>query len=283
MIKKVIHTIAKYKMLEKYSQVSVGFSGGADSTALMLILCELGYKVRAFHINHGIRGDEAKRDENFCIETAKKLSAEIEVISLDIPSIAKQRGKGIEETARDCRYEIFSRAITVTAHTADDSAETILFNLIRGTGIDGLCGIPPVRKNGENFVVRPLIECTRAEVESFLKHRNQEFMTDSTNLTNDYTRNKIRNEIIPLIREINPSFGRTVKNTANILQSAREFIDSAETPEKLKKAPKIIRLREIERMLKEQNIAVNYGKLSDLDNILTATGSIFDENGKIKC
>jgi tRNA(Ile)-lysidine synthase len=274
MIKKVIHTINKFSLLKKTQNVTIALSGGADSTALFLVLYELGYAVNALHINHGIRGEEAKRDENFCRELCEKHKISLEIKTFNIPEIARENKKGVEETARNIRYECFAEnETTATAHTADDNAETVLFNLIRGTGLKGLCGIPPIREG----IVRPLIECSRAEVEAFLKHRNQEFVTDSSNLSDDYTRNKIRRNLIPIIKEINPNFPSTLVNMIKALTLENEFIEkSADNAELTKKTDKVLRLRIIERILFEGGYSINSGKINDLDNIFMKTGSIFD-------
>ncbi len=204
--------IEKYSMLSHGDNVIVGLSGGADSCAMLHFLCsvrdEFALKITAVHVNHMIRGEEAERDalaaENFC----KKLGVKFVLYERDVPEIAAQNGQGLEECGRNVRYEIFQQEAAkcggkiATAHTLSDSAETVLFHMIRGCSLSGLKGIPPVREN----IIRPLILCEREEIEAYCSEHNIEYMTDSTNLSSDYARNKIRLQILPIMREMNPSF-----------------------------------------------------------------------------
>lgn len=203
-------TIEKYGMLEKDDTVVVGLSGGADSVCLLHSLLSLREKynltVVAAHINHGIRGDEAKRDEDFCIALCKKLKTDIRVFHADIPELSKQRKLGEEECGRVVRYEFFKsvageKGKIATAHNLNDNAETVLLNITRGTGNRGMCGIPAVRDN----IIRPLLETSRQEIEQYCMENGLDYVTDSTNLSCDYSRNKIRNGVMPVLREINPS------------------------------------------------------------------------------
>ncbi len=195
-------------MIEKGDTVIVGLSGGADSVclthALNAIKNEYALKLTAAHVNHGIRGAEADRDENFCREFCEKLGIRLEILKADIPALSRQKGIGEEECGRLVRYEFFNSLAgksgkIATAHNLNDSAETLIFNLARGTALKGAGGIPPVRDN----VIRPLIMTSRNEIEGYCRENQLEFVTDSTNLENEYTRNKIRNKILPLMREIN--------------------------------------------------------------------------------
>ena len=214
---KVDKYIEKHKLLEKSSPVLVALSGGADSVALLLVLYKLGYKCEAIHCNFHLRGEESNRDENFATALCQKLGISLHVIHFDTTAYAKSHGISIEMAAREQRYDAFEKqrkhigaqAIAV-AHHRDDCAETLLLNLIRGTGIKGLRGIQP--KNG--YVVRPLLCVGRNEIIDYLKWRKEEFVTDSTNLTSDYTRNKIRLEVLPKLAEINPSINESIATTA---------------------------------------------------------------------
>ena len=192
-------------MLSKNEKVLVGLSGGADSVALMLALIELGYKVFACHINHQLRGDESDRDESFCRKLCKDNEIELFAEKIDVNTFCKENKVGTEEGARILRYQVFSKysqeAKIATAHTNSDNLETVLINMSRGTSLPGLCGIPPIRDN----IIRPLIYCSRQEIEEYLKEKNQEYVTDSTNLSCDYTRNKIRHNVIPELAKINPA------------------------------------------------------------------------------
>ena len=229
MICKVRDTINKFSMLEKANEVIVGFSGGADSTCLLYILNslkdEFGIKVHAAHLNHCLRGTESDRDEDFVRAFCNKHSIRLSVRRADILCESKAHSKGIEEYARQVRYEFFNslcseNSVIATAHSLNDCEETLLFNLARGSSLKGLCSIPPVRDN----IIRPLIECTRNEVEDFCKKYNLDFVTDSSNLSDEYTRNRIRHNIIPLLKEINPSFDSAVLRCINSLRDDDKYL-----------------------------------------------------------
>ena len=220
---KVEKYIEKHNLLEKESPVLVALSGGADSVALLLALYKLGYKCEAIHCNFHLRGEESNRDENFATTLCRKLGIALHIVHFDTTEYAKSQGISIEMAAREQRYDAFEKqrkqtgaqAIAV-AHHRDDSAETLLLNLVRGTGIRGLRGIQP--KNG--YIVRPLLCVGRDEIIDYLKWRNEEFVTDSTNLTSDYTRNKIRLEVLPKLAEINPSIKESIATTAQRIGEA---------------------------------------------------------------
>ena len=170
MICKVRNTIEKYGLLNDVSTLAVGVSGGADSMCLLEILSKLKQEydiiIKAVHINHNIRGDEALRDQKMVEDYCQKLGIDCRVYSVDVPALAKEMGIGEEECGRLKRYECFDNVgcdAVATAHTLSDSIETMMFNLIRGTGLRGLCGIPAKRDN----VIRPLIDCTRGEIEDY--------------------------------------------------------------------------------------------------------------------
>ena len=222
-------------LLKEGADVIVGLSGGADSTALLLVLMRLGYHVRAVHCNFHLRGKESDRDQAFVTDLCSKLGVQLTVCSYDTKSYAKQKGISIEMAARELRYADFERILKETgasavciAHHRDDSVETVLLNLIRGTGIKGLTGIKP--RNGN--IIRPLLCVSRQEIEDWLHSQNQQYITDSTNLETDYTRNKIRLQLLPLMRTINPDADSAVTETAAHLQQAysvyRNAMDQAE-------------------------------------------------------
>ena len=228
MLNRVTATVEKYGLLEKGDSVIVALSGGADSTALLSIFVSLKEKynlsIYAAHLNHNIRGDEAKRDENFCKILCKKFNTELFIKSVDVPTLAKQQKISEELCGRNVRYSVFEElsnefsAKVATAHTASDNAETLLFNITRGASLGGVGAIPPVR----GYIIRPLIECTRAQIEQYCREKNLSYVTDSTNLTDDYTRNKIRHNVIPALRDINPAF----ENSAlRLSENAREISD----------------------------------------------------------
>ena len=217
-------------LLKDGADVIVGLSGGADSTALLLVLLRLGYRCTAVHCNFHLRGAESDRDQAFVTELCKKLGVELTVCSYDTQSYARQKGISIEMAARKLRYADFERIMkergasaVCIAHHRDDSVETVLLNLIRGTGIKGLTGIKP--RNGN--IIRPLLCVSRQEIEEWLQKENQPFITDSTNLETDYTRNKIRLQLLPLMRDINPDVDNAVAETAGHLQQSYAVYSNA--------------------------------------------------------
>jgi tRNA(Ile)-lysidine synthase len=205
---KVISAINDNNMLECCDEVVVGFSGGADSVCLLHVLFSLsqrlGFTVKAAHVNHGIRGDEAKRDEVFSNDFCSRYGIMSHLHTFNCVDEANQSGESLEECGRRVRYNYFNSLVgehgkIATAHNANDNAETVLFNLARGTALKGACGIPCVRDN----IIRPLIYCTRREIELYCEENKLEYITDSTNLSDDYSRNKIRHKILPVLTEIN--------------------------------------------------------------------------------
>ena len=223
MLEKVRQTIEKYHMLKEGEAVLCGLSGGADSVTLLLCLCELGYETAAVHVNHHLRGGEADRDEGFCRELCERLGVPLTVEHIDVKKYCEVTGASTEEGARELRYEAFERSPVekiATAHTLSDSLETAVFNLARGSGARGLRGIPPVRGR----FVRPLIACTRTEIEAFLTERGQEWVTDSTNLTDDYSRNRIRHGIIPVLTALNPDAEHAFERLSETLTADDDYL-----------------------------------------------------------
>ena len=193
-----------YSMIEEGGRVVVGLSGGADSVCLLLVLKKLGFSVEAVHINHMIRGAEADRDEAFVRELCSREEIPLNVYKKDIPKLAGEMHMSEEEAGRYVRYETFyecagENAKIAVAHNKNDLAETVLFNMIRGSSLQGLAGIRPV----SGAVVRPLLMTSRAEIEEYLASIDQTYIVDSTNLETDYSRNKIRHQVIPVLEEMN--------------------------------------------------------------------------------
>lgn len=207
--RKLLNTIKNSDLLGSSRKVAVACSGGADSIALLHALVgvsqELEITVSAVHFNHLIRGVEADRDEEFVRNFCTKYGIEFFSSKGDVPLYAKQNGMSLELAARKLRYEFFETLpedmLIATAHTASDNLETVILNLVRGTGVDGLCGIPPKRGR----FIRPILDCTREEIEDYCNKNNLSFVTDSTNLSDEYTRNKIRHLIVPKLKQINPA------------------------------------------------------------------------------
>lgn len=229
MICKIRQVIDKHYMINNGDSIAVGFSGGADSVCLLHVLTclkdEYDIVLKAVHINHNIRGDEALRDEKFCKEFCQKNGVEFVSFSVDVPALAKEKGISEELCGRQIRYQCFHKLGTdkiAVAHTLSDSAETLLFNLARGTGMKGICGISAVRDN----IIRPLIECTREEIEAYCEANGLPYMTDSTNLSDDYTRNKLRHGVIPVLKSINPSFERNILRLTQNIRLENDFIET---------------------------------------------------------
>lgn len=209
--------------------ILLGFSGGADSTALLHMLRaygkETGAPIYAAHVHHGIRGKEADRDESFCRSVAERLGVELFVLHADVPALAKQSGESMETTARRVRYEFFDELmqahhipLLVTAHNANDNLETMLFNLIRGSGLGGMCGIPVSRLCEGGSLVRPILSMTREEILLYCQEHGLSYVTDSTNTDTDYTRNQIRKELLPPLTAINSA---AVEHAAQLAESLR--------------------------------------------------------------
>ncbi len=210
MIDAVRQTIERYQLLQSGDRVIVALSGGADSTALLYILYSIketyDLTLYAAHLNHLIRGEEATRDEHFCKILCENYNIPLFTRRSDVPALAAQRGVSEELCGRQERYRFFEElsreygAKVATAHTASDNAETLLFHLARGTSVKGAAGIPPKR----GVYIRPLIACTRDQIERCCADNALDFVTDSTNLSDDYTRNKLRHRVIPVLKELNP-------------------------------------------------------------------------------
>lgn len=208
---KALCALRQYSLFSQGDRIAVGVSGGADSVALLRFLAALrpqfSWDLVVCHIHHGLRGAEADRDECFVRALAEQLGLPCAVSRIDAAALALRDHISVEEAGRMARYAFFAQTAgeggrIATAHTLDDSIETVLMNLVRGTGLRGLCGIPRIRGN----IVRPLLDCTRAEVEDYLGALGQPYCTDSTNLTDDYTRNRIRHDILPRLCALNPNF-----------------------------------------------------------------------------
>lgn len=199
----------------------VALSGGADSVALALMMKEMGLNVHALHCNFHLRGKESDRDENFVRHFCDDKNIPLEVCHFDTRNLAKKHGMSIEMEARELRYTWFAEqaqtlkaeAICV-AHHKDDQAETLLLNLIRGTGMRGLAAMHPDRTINGLRILRPLLDRTKQEILDYLASRHQEYVTDSTNLERDALRNRIRLDVMPMLRELNPNITDCLARTA---------------------------------------------------------------------
>ena len=231
MIERVKKTIEDYAMLSKGDRVVVGVSGGADSIALLYILHslnELELDITAAHLNHGLRGEEADRDASFVEKTASSLGIGFEQKRVETLSYKEEKKLSLEDAARELRYEFFDEVYgtlgadkIATAHTQNDQAETVLMRLLRGSGLKGLSGISPVSRG---YLVRPLLFTNRSEIEEYLSSRGIEWVDDSSNESDVFLRNRIRRELIPLLKSYNPKVTQTLARTAEVLQSDYEFV-----------------------------------------------------------
>lgn len=229
-------TIRRHSLLVDGEHVLVALSGGADSVALLRVMLDLGHACSAAHCNFHLRGDESQRDEQFCRDLCRSLSVPLTVFDFDTRAYASANHLSIEMAAREQRYDAFHRLLDgsadaptaiVVGHHREDCAETLLLNLVRGTGLLGLAGMAP--RNG--LVVRPMLEASRAEIEDYLLHLQQPFITDSSNLTDDYARNKVRHQILPLLQDLNPAAIENLCATASHLRGAHDVLCRAVTTE----------------------------------------------------
>lgn len=232
MVNKVRSFIEQYNMLSVGDRILVGVSGGADSICLFHVLLELSsvynLTLHVVHVNHGIRGSQADSDEAFVKELARRHNVSFHRVKRDVPAIAREQGLSEEEAGRNVRYETFYKFLEeykcdkiAVAHNKNDNAETFLFNLFRGSGIKGLSGIPPVRDR----VIRPILCLERSEIEAYLDQHQISYRVDSTNLTDDYSRNKIRNKILTYAKdEINAGVIEHINKSANMLKEIDDFI-----------------------------------------------------------
>ena len=227
MEQKVYRYIRDHALLRSGDEVTVALSGGADSVALLWVLRSLaerlGVRLRAAHFHHGIRGPEADRDAAFCRQLCADWSVPFDLGRGDAPARAAETGESLEEAARVLRYDFLLAAapgLLATAHNADDNAETLLLHLIRGAGPRGLGGIPPRRGR----VIRPLLSCTRGEIEALLRREGLPHVEDSSNAADDCLRNRLRHRVLPLLRAENPSLSETVGRTVELVRAEDAYL-----------------------------------------------------------
>jgi tRNA(Ile)-lysidine synthase len=213
----------------------VALSGGADSVTLLLMLHEAGYRIHAAHCNFRLRGAESDRDEAFCVSLCEQLGIELHRVHFDTKAYADLHKVSIEMAARELRYGWFAQLNkdlgaggVCVAHHRDDSVETVLLNLVRSTGLRGLTGIRPKNHTkGQTpcVILRPLLCLSREDIEAYLTEKGQDYVTDSTNLEDDVVRNKIRLNVLPLLRELNPAVSENIQRTAEYLVEAQKVLD----------------------------------------------------------
>lgn len=236
LIRRVLELDRAEALLPQNGRILAAVSGGADSMCLLQVLLELSEEkhlsVFAAHYHHGLRGAEADRDAEFVSDWCRERGVPCILGRGDVAAEAARRGLGIEETARLMRYQFLYASAEelnrdgghtriATAHNADDNAETMLLHLVRGTGLRGLTGIAPIREN----LIRPLLTCTRAEIEAFNLRRCLPHVEDSTNEDLDYSRNFLRHQVMPLLRQMNPSLSRGLSRTAESLRRDNDLLE----------------------------------------------------------
>lgn len=237
-LKQTKEYILQNKMIQPGSCVIAALSGGADSVCMLLLLKELSHELdftlEAVHVEHGIRGEESRKDARFAMELCKKLDITCHMHPVDVPAYAKRTGLGLEEAARILRYAAFEEeakkhgadgcAVSVAvAHHQEDNAETVIFQMLRGSGVKGLTGIHPVSgKNGVTYI-RPLLFASRADIEAYLKENRQGFVIDATNSDTAYSRNRLRHDVFPIFAQINDRAVEHINESARQLESMYDF------------------------------------------------------------
>ncbi len=244
LMEKVVSFMETNKLIEPGDSIVAGISGGADSVCLLFLLCELREKydtqVTALHVHHGIR-KEAGEDAAFVEKLCKELKVPFVLVKEDVPAKAKEWGCSEEEAGRRVRYEAFEKEAEglikkykgkgsvkiAVAHNMNDNAETVLFNLFRGSALKGLTGIPVIRE-GRFPIIRPLLCLERCEIEEILKSEGCTFVTDATNALDIYSRNKIRHNVLPVAEEIAAGAVKRISGTAKILSETEDFLEESE-------------------------------------------------------
>lgn len=230
LLQKVRRWIEEEGLFPQTGRIIAALSGGADSLAMTAMLASLFPKERILcaHVNHGIRGEEAQADEAFVAQWCREQGLALEVLHADVPGEARRSGEGLEACGRRVRYAFLEKLAPgendriATAHTRSDQAETVLLHLLQGAGLRGLSGIRPVRGK----VVRPVLCLSRQETEAFCREKGLLFRTDSTNSSVEYTRNRLRLEVLPLLRELNPNIEETLVRTARGFRRDDDCLDA---------------------------------------------------------
>lgn len=262
---KIDEAIKEFDMVSQGDTIIVGVSGGSDSICLLSYLLKIkdekNLKIIVAHVNHMLRGKESERDENFVKNFCKEKKLPIKVLRIDVASESKTLGLGIEESGRKIRYDFFKKLALeevkcthkqnpntkvkiATAHTLSDSVETIILNLAKGTSVDGLCGIPPVRevilneiknpKTGEFSklkIIRPLIYLKKIEILEYCKINELKFIEDSSNFEDKYTRNKIRLKVLPILKEINDNLETSIARSVKLFKKDSTYLNKVASKE----------------------------------------------------
>lgn len=299
---KILKTIKKYNMLSLGDTVLLAVSGGADSMLMLDFFVNnrdrLGIKIKAAHIEHGIRGQESRDDSLFVSDYCQKHNVEFHLLTIDAVSEAKAVKMGVEEYSRKRRYEFFDTIDCdkiATAHNLTDNCETLLFRLARGTGIKGVCAIPPVRGK----IIRPLIEIDSDEIRKYCNEQGIAYRVDSTNASSDYSRNRIRNEILPVLSEINSDASLHISSFIDDINEVNSFLeaevnsaynqvvrDNMIIKDELKRLPTVMQKGIIKKFITDNSYSVDRkhfdGICNLIDNIgrLQLSGNIFAVSNK---
>lgn len=242
MTNELLNEWKKEKIVEDGDIVLAGVSGGADSVCLLLMLEQLQKKtdflLEAVHVEHGIRGEESRKDAAFVKTLCQDHGIRCHIFSVEVPLFAEKHGLGLEEAARILRYDCYKKAAEsvkkefpekkiklALAHHAEDNAETVLFQMVRGSGLDGLCGMSRRRDEGIYELIRPLLAQPREEIEAFLRGCGQSYCMDETNLDTEYSRNRIRHQVLPELKQINGQAVAHINQSAALLQEMRDFLN----------------------------------------------------------
>ncbi len=298
MIEKLYSALSEL-YLKEYKHITVALSGGKDSMALLYGLLELkeefGFTVSAAHFNHLLRAEESFRDEEFVKVKCKELGVELVVERGDVNRYAKDNKLSVEQAARKLRYDFFKRinkGVIATAHTASDNVETLLLHISRGSGLDGMCGIPQKR----DIYIRPLLKVSSEEILSYCNNNGIDFVTDSTNLTDMCQRNFLRLNVIPLIKQLNPSIETAVSRLIDSLKEDNKYIES-KTQEEYNRLVEGAKLnvngleniesalfsRIIIKFLENNNFSVSSLRVEQVKDIVLNGGRLSLDNGRSVC
>ena len=296
---KVLKAISDFSLIDSGDRIIVALSGGADSVALLHVLNSVKEKYNltlfAAHINHMIRGNEADDDEKFVTALCENMGIRLFVKRIDVPEISKKEKISLELCGRNVRYEYLSQLADefeckiATAHTSSDNVETVLYNIARGTLLNGLCGIKSKRDN----IIRPLIYCSRGDVECYCADNSLSFVTDSTNLTDEYTRNNIRHNVVPVLEGINSDLNSTFTRMCSSLGDIKRFVDKYSEKElnecrttygysceKLLNLDKAILFNVLFMILNDAKADASYKHIELISAALTNGGCVDLNNGK---
>ena len=297
MINKLYAALSALNLKKESKRITVALSGGKDSMALLYGLLslkdKLGIEVSAAHFNHLLRGEESFRDENFVIEQCNNLGVPLTVERGDVNGYAVENKMSIEQAARELRYDFLKRVnsgVVATAHTASDNLETVLLHILRGSGLDGLCGIPQQR----DIYIRPMLGISTQEVISYCQEEKIKYVTDSTNLSDEYSRNFLRLNVIPLLKELNPSLDTATERLIGTLKTDKDLIDSLVLTEytarkkdgglyigELDKLHNAISSRVILSFLEENGFSVSAERVDLIKRIILSGGKLTLDNGRI--